>query len=350
MYSLAQICYDVIMDLSKIKTQIDAALATIKTEADCQTFHAQFLGKSGQLTALMATLRDMTPEQRTVAGAELNTLKRETETRMYKLQNEIREREINEKLMQAKLVDITIPDLNRETGSLHPITRVMNEVVEVFQSMGFIIESGNEIVTDYECFESVNIPKNHPARDMQDTFWLSDGKVLRTHTSSTQNRLLRTYGPEFSAIVPGRCYRNENIDASHDMAFFQVEGMMVGKEISVSNLIYFMRTMLTAVFKKDIKVRLRPGFFPFTEPSFELDASCMFCADGCSVCKGTKWVEFCGCGMIHPNVLKMGGIDLAKYQGYAFGFGLTRLAMLKYGLDDIRALNGGDINTLRSIV
>ena len=339
------------MDAKKLKTEIDAELKKLKTESDCGVFHAKYLGKSGAITALMGTLRDMTPEQRTKTGAELNTLKRETEAALFKLQNEIREREINEKLMTAKLIDITIPNLDAQTGSLHPLTRVMNEVTAAFSGMGFIIEDGREVVTEFENFESVNIPPDHPARDMQDTFWLSNGNVLRTHTSSTQNRLLKTYGSEFCAIVPGRCYRNENLDATHDMAFFQVEGMMVGRDISISNLIYFMKTALSAVFKKDIKVRLRPGFFPFTEPSFELDASCMFCSDEnrCSTCKGTGWVEFCGCGMIHPRVLEMGGVDPKTHQGFAFGFGLTRLAMMRFGINDIRVLNGGDIEQLRSI-
>jgi phenylalanyl-tRNA synthetase alpha chain len=181
---------------------------------------------------------------------------------------------------------------------------------------------------------------------MQDTFWLENGLLLKTHTSASQNWLLKKYGPVFRAIFPGRCFRNEAIDASHENTFFQVEGMMVGKDISIANLIYFMRAALAAVFKKDIKIRLRPGFFSFTEPSFELDASCMFCESGCSVCKKSGWVEFCGCGMIHPNVLKMGNIDPTKYQGFAFGFGLTRLAMLKYGVDDVRVFNSGSLEQL----
>jgi phenylalanyl-tRNA synthetase alpha chain len=185
---------------------------------------------------------------------------------------------------------------------------------------------------------------------MQDTFWLSNGQVLKTHTSASQNRLLKKYGPEFRAIFPGRCFRNEAVDASHENTFFQVEGLMVGENVSVANLIYFMKQALTAVFQKDINVRLRPGFFAFVEPGFELDASCMFCGgSGCSICKHTGWIEFCGCGMIHPNVLLMGGVDPTKYQGFAFGFGLTRLAMMKYGINEIRHFNSGNLEFLRSI-
>ncbi|MCL2755758.1 MAG: phenylalanine--tRNA ligase subunit alpha [Firmicutes bacterium] len=338
------------MDLNKLRTQIESEIVALKTDADCVTFHQKFLGKNGMITDLMSTLRNLEPEMRGKVGAEINTLKRDTESRLFTLQREIKDRELNEKLMQDKLVDITIPNINHEVGSFHPITRISREVEEVFQSMGFHIENGREIVTEYENFESLNVPANHPARDMQDTFWLSNGDVLKTHTSALQNILLKKHGPVFGAIFPGRCYRNENLDATHEMAFFQVEGMMVSENISISNLIYFMKTALTAVFKKDIKVRLRPGFFPFTEPSFELDASCIFCNQvGCSICKQSGWIEFCGCGMIHPRVLEMGGVDPNKYQGFAFGFGLTRLAMMKYGIEDIRVLNSGNLDSLRAI-
>ena len=337
------------MNLKELEQQIKSDLAALKTETDCGTFHANYLGKSGRITEFVTGLRDMSGEERSIAGRAINILKRDTETSLQTAQKEIKEHAINEKLMQDKVVDITIPDLSRETGSLHPITRVQREVEEAFRSMGFIIEQGNELVSEYECFTSLNVPANHPARDMQDTFFLSNGDVLRTHTTAMHSELYKKYGPEFRAIFPGRCYRNESVDASHDMAFFQVDGVMVGKDISIANLIYFMKQVLSTIFKKDIKVRLRPGFFPFTEPSFELDASCVFCEEGCSVCKGTGWIEFCGCGMTHPNVLKMGGIDPEKYTSFAFGFGLTRLVMMKYDVEDIRVFNSGNIEALRSI-
>jgi len=339
------------MNINELKKEIDAAITQIKNENDCATFHQKYLSKSGIITNQMATIKDLPADQRGKFGADINILKRDTESRLFILQSQIKERELNNKLMQDNLVDITIPDITRETGSLHPITRIAREVEEVFASMGFHIESGREIVTEYENFESVNVPNNHPARDMQDTFWLSNGNVLKTHTSALQNILLKKHGPSFSAIFPGRCYRNENLDATHEMAFFQVEGMMVGENITISNLIYFLKTALTTVFKKEIDVRLRPGFFPFTEPSFEFDMSCIFCGtkDGCSICKKSGWIEFCGCGMIHPNVLEMGGVDPNKYQGFAFGFGLTRLVMMKYGISDIRVFNSGNLEALKSI-
>ncbi|MCL2586924.1 MAG: phenylalanine--tRNA ligase subunit alpha [Firmicutes bacterium] len=333
-----------------MKKEIEVALSGLKTEADCQAFHVAWLGKDGRITAAVQGLRNLPHEERAKAGQELNILKRETEASFFKRQEGIKQAAADAKLMNDKLVDITIPPIGEVKGSLHPITRVMREVEEAFASMGFIIEDGNEIATEDENFTFLNIPHSHPARDIQDTFWLSNGNVLRTHTTAMQNGLLQKYGPECRVLFPGRCYRNENLDASHDMAFFQVDGIMVNKDISIANLIYFMKTALSAVFKKDIAVRLRPGFFPFTEPSFELDASCAFCeAKGCSTCKQSGWIEFCGCGMIHPNVLRMANIDPEVYQGFAFGFGLTRLAMLKFGVSDIRVFNSGDVEKLKAV-
>jgi len=335
------------MDIG-IREEVIKALSQIKTEEDCAAFFLKYLSKSGEITKLMASLRDVNPTERASVGAMYNTFKRDTEEKFFKLQNKIKEQAQREKMMSDPLIDITIPKLGAvATGGLHPITIITREVEEVFAGMGFIIEEGPEIATEYQNFESVNIPKNHPARDMQDTFWLSDGRVLRTHTSMWQNQMMKKYGPTFRAICPGRCFRNENLDATHDTTFFQVEGMMVGEDISISNLIYFMKKVLSAVFKKDINVRLRPSYYPFVEPGFDLDASCIFCGGvGCPICKHTGWVEFCGCGMIHPNVLKEGGIDHTKYQGFAFGFGLTRLAMMRWGIKDIRLFNSGNLEFL----
>ena len=341
------------MNISALKKEIDVDFKKIKTDADCGSFHQKFLSKSGKVTLLMRELGKLEQSQRAKFGAELNSLKRSTEEKLFTLQDEIKRQELNAKLLQDKLIDITIPDLSGKGmgGTLHPITLLSREVEEVFASMGFIVADGPEIVTEFENFESVNVPADHPARDMQDTFWLSDGRVLKTHTSALQNILLKKYGPTFRAVFPGRCFRNEATDASHENTFFQVEGMMVGEDISIANLIYFMKEMLAAIFKKDIKVRLRPGYFPFVEPGFELDASCMFCgAKGCSVCKHAGWIELCPCGMIHPNVLKYGGIDSEEYTGFAFGLGLTRLAMMKYGVRDIRTFNSCNLRALSQFI
>ena len=334
-----------------IEKQIAVALMGLKTEGDCAEFHAKFLSKSGEITKLMTSLRDVEPSKRSEMGAKFNQIKKDTEAKFMEAQAAIRERERIAQLMSDPLIDVTMPKPGVLGGGLHPISIIIKEVEDVFSNMGFILEDGNEIATEYECFDSLNCPKSHPARDMQDTFWLSDGRCLRTQTSAWQNHMMKKYGPEFKAICPGRVYRNESVDATHDNTFFQVEGMMIGEDISIANLIYFMKEALTAVFKKDIKVRLRPGFFPFVEPGFELDASCIFCDDGrgakgCPICKHSGWIEFCGCGMIHPEVLREGGIDPDRYQGFAFGFGLTRLAMMRWGIKDIRLFNGGNLEFL----
>ena len=307
----------------------------------------EFLGKKGKITELLQGLRTVASDLRREMGAKINELKQKVEQDFADKLADIKAKELQKEIENAEVYDITMPT-EKLTGSLHPITIVQKQVEEVFKSMGFIVEDGNEIETEYNNFEAVNVPKNHPARDMQDTFWLSNGEVLKTQTSAGQNRILRTYGAPCKVIFPGRCFRNENVDASHENTFFQLEGMMVGENISIANLIYFMKEMLSKVFRKDINVRLRPGYFPFTEPSFELDASCPFCGGkGCPTCKNGGWIELCPCGMIHPKVLQMGGVDTNKYQGFAFGLGLTRLAMMKYGIREIRYLNSGNIKFLK---
>jgi phenylalanyl-tRNA synthetase alpha chain len=265
-------------------------------------------------------------------------------------------------IQSAESYDESLPTAD-PCGSYHPITLVQRELEDIFESMGFDIEDYSEVVTDFECFEAVNIPPFHPARDMQDTYYLAgNNQLLKSHTSAAQNAILRKYGPALKengrpirAVFPGRCFRNEAVDASHDNTFFQMEGMMVDKDISISNLIYFMKTMLSEVFGREVTVRLRPGFFPFVEPGFELDIKCLNCGGtGCPSCGNSGWLELCPCGMIHPNVLKLGGIntdeDPFEYTGFAFGLGLTRLAMMKYGVKDIRTFNDGDLSALSQFV
>ena len=330
--------------------KIETELAQIATEAELTTFHKTYLSKTGKLTALLLELKNLPAEQRAVEGKRINELKRRVEVAFFKKQAELREQAINEQLIQDPVVDITCPAINPLQGSLHPITHLTRRVSEICRSMGFLVVNGNEVVTEFENFDAVNVPSDHPARDMQDTFWLTNGKLLKTQTSALQNEILKKYGPVVSAIFPGRCYRNEATDASHEFAFFQCEGMMVGKDISIANLIYVMKQILSGVYGKEIQVRLRPGYFPFVEPGFELDASCPFCGGkGCSVCKHSGWIEFCGCGMIHRNVLTQAGVDPELYQGFAFGFGLTRMAMMQYAINDIRLLNSGNLEFLRGI-
>ncbi len=309
-----------------------------------EAVRVEFLGKKGHIAELMKGLRDALDKK--AAGQLINSLKVEIEEKIKETAMALETAAVEAQIRSAKKYN---PSLiaEREFGSYHPITLVSREVEAVFESMGFTIEDYSEIVGDYECFEALNIPKHHPARDMQDTYYLENGQLLKTHTSAAQNAIMRKYGAPLRAIFPGRCFRNESIDACHENTFFQMEGMMIGEDISISNLIYFMKTMLSEVFNRDVKVRLRPGFFPFVEPGFELDINCEICGGaGCPSCKNSGWLELCPCGMIHPNVLRDGGIDVEKYSGFAFGLGLTRLAMMKYGVKDIRDFNSGSLSAL----
>ena len=327
-----------------LRSSFRASLASALDADSLESLRVEYLGKKGHVAELMKGLRDA--QDKRAAGQLINSLKVEVEEGIEQATEQLRAAAIAAKVRGAKKYN---PSLRAEEafGSYHPITLATREVEEVFISMGFTIENYNEIVDDYQCFEALNIPKHHPARDMQDTYYLDNGQLLKTHTSAAQNHIMKKYGAPLRAIFPGRCFRNESTDACHENTFFQMEGMMIDENISISNLIYFMKTMLSEVFKRDIKVRLRPGFFPFVEPGFELDINCLICGgEGCPSCKNSGWLELCPCGMIHPNVLKEGGIDTEKYSGFAFGLGLTRLAMMKYGVKDIRDFNGGSLKAL----
>ena len=339
--------------LNALKAQLDADLAAVNTAEDLENIRVAYLGKKGSITDLLKGMKDLSVEEKKDFGQKVNILKSEATEKIAGKMAELKEMEIKREIEAMPQFDLSIPaELSR--GSYHPITLVQRECERIFKTMGFNVEDYSEIVTDYECFEALNIPKHHPARDMQDTYYLENGQLLKSHTSAAQNAIYKKYkddlinkGIPIKAIFPGRCFRNEATDACHENTFFQMEGVMVDKNISISNLIFFMKTMLSEVFKRDVKVRLRPGFFPFVEPGFELDISCAICGgEGCPSCKHSGWLELCPCGMIHPEVLKAGGIDPEEYTGFAFGLGLTRLAMMKYGVKDIRDLNGGSLKTL----
>ncbi len=309
-----------------------------------EELRVSYLGKKGCIQDLMKNLRDVADKKE--AGLLINGFKTEVEAKIAEAEGALRKAQLDAEIRNAKKYNPTLV-YEKQLGSYHPITLATREVCEVFKSMGFTVEDYAEVVDDYECFEALNIPKHHPARDMQDTYYLENGQLLKTQTSAAQNAIMKKYGAPLRAIFPGRCFRNESTDACHENTFFQMEGMMIGENISISNLIYFMKTMLSEVFKRDIKVRLRPGFFPFVEPGFELDINCLICGgEGCPSCKNSGWLELCPCGMIHPNVLEEGGIDTEKYTGFAFGLGLTRLAMMKYGVKDIRDFNSGNLEAL----
>ena len=333
-------------ELENIKDLFVADLQKVTSNDNLNIIRSDYFGKNGKITACMKLLKDMSIEEKKEFGIAINQLKNELEELIESKKVSLEEESINKSLEEMPRVDLTTPSTEK-TGSLHPVTIIEERLIKIFTSMGFTVEDGNEVETEYNNFEAVNIPKHHPARDMQDTFYLNNGQVLKTHTSANQNKIMRKYGAPLKAIFPGRCFRNEELDASHENTFFQMEGMMIDKDVSISNLIYFMKTMLSQIFGKEVNVRLRPGFFPFVEPGFELDSSCPYCGGkGCRVCKHSGWIELCPCGMIHPNVLKMGGIDPEEYQGFAFGLGLSRLVMMTYGVSDIRHLNGKDLKIL----
>ena len=336
-----------------LKRELKKDLSAAEDMSALENIRVSYLGKKGSITELLKNMKDLSNEEKKTFGQEVNVLKTEATEQISKKLEELKEAEIKKEIESMPVFDISMP-ANLERGSYHPITLVQRECERVFQSMGFTVEDYSEVVTDYECFESLNIPKHHPARDMQDTYYLENGQLLKTQTSAAQNAIYKKYKKDLiekdipiKAVFPGRCFRNEATDACHENTFFQMEGVMVGKDISISNLIFFMKSMLSEVFKKDIKVRLRPGFFPFVEPGFELDISCLICGgEGCPSCKHSGWLELCPCGMIHPEVLIAGGIDPEIYTGFAFGLGLTRLAMMRYGIKDLRDLNSGNIKVM----
>ena len=333
--------------LNEILNKFEACATSVVSDEQLNSLRVDFLGKNGEVTEALKLIKDIPVAEKKAYGEAVNNLKVTIENKLQSLKEGIQRKALEEKLKNTKKLDLTIP-YSQDIGSLHPVTIATKKVVEVFRSMGFSVEDGVEVETEFNNFEAVNVPKDHPARDTQDTFWLNNGQVLRTHTSANQNRVMKKYGAPLRAIFPGRCYRNETMDASHDTTFWQCEGMVIDENINIANLIYFMKTMLTEVFGKEINVRLRPGFFPFTEPSFELDCSCPYCdGEGCRVCKQGGWIELCPCGMIHPEVLKMGGIDTEKYQGFAFGLGLSRLAMMNKNIRSIRVMNGCKLKELK---
>ena len=336
-------------EIEKVSLEFDSEIMAVSSQAQLEELRVKYLGKSGKITAIMPMMKTVPNEQKREMGMLINELKSKIETAVASMQEEFKQRAILEEINNAERIDITLP-VDTQVGSLHPRTIVQKEIEDVFVSMGFVVEEGYEIETEYNNFDAVNVPANHPARDMQDTFWLNNGQVLKTHTSAAQNRILKKYknNMPIRAIFPGRCFRNEELDAGHENTFFQLEGIIVDENVSVANLIYFMKEMLSRIFKKEVDVRLRPGFFPFTEPSFEMDVRCPYCdGKGCNVCKQGGWIELCPCGMIHPNVLKKAGIDSDKFSGCAFGLGLDRMVMMKMGFNDIRDLNSGNLKIFK---
>ena len=325
------------------KARIEAAGNLEELEA----IRVEVLGRKGALANVSKDMGRLTPEQRAAVGKLLNAGKQALES-AFDQKKAIFDAAALAARLENEWVDLTIPAPPPGAGSLHPLSQIQAEIEDLFVSLGFTVLDGPEVESDEHNFDALNIPADHPARDMQDTFWLEGGWLLRTHTSPVQVRGMRKLGPPLRMIAPGRVFRNEEVDASHEHTFYQLEGMMVDKDVSVAHLLYFMKTLLSAIFKREVTVRLRPGYFPFVEPGFELDIQCLICGgNGCAVCKQSGWVELLPCGLVHPNVLRKSGIDPEEYGGFAFGLGLTRLVMMRYAIDDIRQLQGGDLRFLR---
>lgn len=327
-------------DLLKLKEEFIEEISSVKTLEELILLKSKYIGKKSRISEVMASIKELPIEEKKEIGGLCNKLKNEI-TQKVKEKKEIL---ISNSTFEF---DLTMP-VNKDRGSLSPITIVGKEVCDILQKLGFTIVSGPEIEDEYHNFDALNIPQSHPARDMQDTYWTNLGRLLRTHTSPCQVRAMEKYGAPLRIAAPGRCFRNEDIDACHENTFFQLEGMVIDKEVSISNLLYVMKGILSEIFEKEVEVRLRPGYFPFVEPGFELDIKCLICSGkGCPTCKDSGWLELCPCGMVHPNVLKMSNINPDEYSGFAFGIGLTRLAMMKYHINDIRVLNSCELEELK---
>lgn len=332
--------------MDDLKSQLDRELGQAQSLEDLERIRVAYLGKKGAITTLSRTtdFSQLGPEERKDFGRRFNELKQAAEQALAEAKTRL-ERAGGGRLSGA--VDLTLPGAGRRLGSLHPISLVQMELEQIFQGMSFVVGSGFHVEREHYNFDALNIPPDHPAREMQDTFWLTNGMLLRTHTSANQVRMLEKHGAPLRAIFPGRCFRYESVDASHENTFYQVEGLMVDKGVTISHLIAVMKSLLDQVFHQDVKVRLRPGYFPFVEPGFELDCQCLIChGAGCKTCKHSGWIELLPCGMVHPVVLRHGGVDPEEYSGFAFGLGLTRLAMMKYGIPEIRLMNSGDVRFL----
>lgn len=323
-------------------------IASAESLEALESIRVELLGRKGSLAEASKSMARLTAEERASVGKQLNETKQALESAYQDRKSSFEATQLAARL-DAEWLDVTAPPGGIRPGSLHPITQIQSEIEELFVSMGFAVLDGPEVETEWNNFDALNIPPSHPARDMQDTFWLEGGHLLRTHTSPVQIRGMQQLKLPLRMIAPGRVFRNEEVDASHEHTFCQLEGMMIDRDVSIAHLIYFMKTLLARIFRRDdVTVRLRPGYFPFVEPGFELDIQCFICGGpGCPVCKQSGWVELLPCGLVHPNVLRLSGIDPEEWNGFAFGLGLTRLVMMRYAIDDIRHINSGDLRFLR---
>jgi phenylalanyl-tRNA synthetase alpha chain len=331
--------------ISNLRKEALEAIVKAENEESLEELRIQYLGRKSEFGLLMRELKNISPQERAEVGQLANEAKNAIEENLNAAKKKIVESSFD---IESERIDVTIPSKKIKRGHLHPLTKIQNEIEDIFTSMGFEVADGPEVETEFYNFDALNIPKDHPSRDMQDTFWLkgqSEEKILlRTQTSAVQVRYMQKHQPPFRIIVPGRIYRNEATDSTHEHTFHQFEALVVGDDINVGNFKYIAQEFFSKFFKKDVEVRLRPSYFPFTEPSFEFDISCTVCGGkGCSACKNAGWLEIGGAGMVNQNVFVAAGYPRNRYQGFAWGFGVERLAMMKYKIDDIRLFHSGDI-------
>ncbi len=328
--------------LAALRTEALAELAGLSDAKQLEDFRVRYLGKKGSVTALLRGMGALSAEERPVMGQLVNQLRQELEEALTE-KSQALQAEAQAARLAAEKLDVTMPGKTVKSGGLHPLNVVLDDLIDIFQSMGFDVVDGPEVETDYYNFQALNVPEDHPARDMQDTFYLADNLLLRTQTSAAQARTMEERKPPIRIICPGRVYRADEVDATHSPVFHQIEGLVIDKGITMCDLKGVLEQFAQEIYGKDTQVRFRPSFFPFTEPSVEVDVTCSECGGkGCRVCKGAGWIEILGAGMVHPSVLRMGGIDPEEYTGFAFGIGLDRLTTTRYKISDIRLLFEND--------
>jgi len=334
------------MDIDSLKKTIEKELEEVKTLKELKEFSSKYLGKKGEIRKVFAEIKDMALEEKKTLGKEINEFAAELEKKIAELRQTFQESEF-----ESKQINFDLPEEKIESGHLHPLTTIRKEVEDIFQLMGFAVVEGSEVEDQWHNFDSLNMPKDHPARDalsLGKTLYLRKNLLLRSHTSPAQTRYMKKLGAPLRIVIPGRVFRYERTDASHETNFYQIEGLMVDENVSAANLKGVLGRFLQEFFGKEVKIRFRPSYFPFTEPSFEIDINCSVCnGAGCPACKKTGWVEILGSGMVHPRVIENGGLDSKKWNGFAFGLSIDRLAMMKYKIDDIRWFHSGNLKFLK---
>jgi phenylalanyl-tRNA synthetase alpha chain len=338
------------MDLLELKNNAEKELEKIAKSSELKSFFDKYLGKKGEIRQLFSLVKELTEEEKKKLGQEINEFARSLEEKVAELEKEMKRKEV-ETEESAQSLDVSLSGEKIETGHLNPLTLTRREMERIFELMGFSVVDGPEVEDEWHNFDSLNIPEGHPARDalsLGKTYYLKNGNVLRTQTSSAQTRYMQTMKPPIRIVIPGKVYRYETTDASHEINFYQIEGLLVDENVSVANLKAVLRRFLEEFFEREVEIRLRPSYFPFTEPSFEVDMLCTVCnGKGCAACKRSGWVEILGAGIVHPNVIKNGKLDPKKWKGFAFGMAIDRMAMMKYKINDVRLFHSGNLKFLK---